>query len=148
MGVNTIILKNYSDIFENIEGAGAITPGMLLGVNADGKVAVHSVAGGPAEKMFAIEDALQGKGIDDDYADGDFVRCWVAGRGDEVNALLTESQTIGVGDFLESAGNGKLQKYGTAAGSGTPTPGSAVAVALEAVTTAAGETKRIKVRII
>jgi len=150
MAVNTIILKNYSDIFENIEGAGAITPGMLIGLNGNGKVQAHATAAGVAETMFAIEDSPQGKGVDDDYVADDQVRCWIAGKGDEVYALLTESQTIAAGDFLESAGDGKLQKYGTAAAAATkdPTPGSAVGVALEAVSTGAGETKRIKIRIV
>ena len=58
--------------------------------------------------MFALEDELQGKGIDDPYADGDRVQCWVAVRGEEVYAILADGENVAIGDFLESNGSGEL----------------------------------------
>jgi len=140
--MNTIKVKKYSDIIEEYEAATAITPGMLLEFNSAGKVGVHSTASGLAERIFALEDELQGKGIDDDYAVEDRVQCWFAGRGDQVYAIVGDGQTIAVGDFLESLGDGTLQKAAT--------PGaSVVGVALEAADTSGALTSaRIVIRVI
>ena len=150
MAINTIKLKKYSDVIEEYEAGGTITPGMLLEENSEGKVVAHSNAGEFAEKMFALEDELQGKGIDDDYASGDKVQCWIAGRGDQVYAILADGQNVAVGDILESDGNGALEKAVAETASATTYPGSVVAVALEAVdtTNSAVATARIKVRVI
>ena len=113
MAKNTIKLKKYSDVIEEFVAAGAITPGMLLELGSNGKVAPHSKADGNAIPMFALEDELQGKTIDDVYAAYDPVQVWIAGRGDIVNAIAGD--TITAGDFLVSAGNGKLKPVGTAA---------------------------------
>ena len=86
-------------------------------------------------------------------AKDDLARVMVAGRGDEVNAILNTSQTIVVGDLLASAGDGTLEEFtaikcdSDASAGAVTTPLQAVAVALEAVTTTSA-TKRIKVRII
>ena len=112
-GIRTIKIKNYSNIQEEYTANAAITPGMLVEMMSTGKIRKHATAGGNCEKMFLIEDALQGKGIDDNVAAEDYVRVWVAGRGDQVNALLRDEQTIVIGDLLESDGEGRLQKHGT-----------------------------------
>lgn len=108
---NTIKLKKYSDIIEEYPAGGAITPGHLIKLGSNNKVVVHDGAGENALPIFALEDELQGRGISDAFATDEPVQCWVAGRGDIVNAILTTSQTVVIGDWLESAGNGTLQKH-------------------------------------
>ena len=169
MSKNTIKLKSYLDIFNEYEANAAITPGMLVELMSTGKVRAHATAGGNAVKSFAIEDALQGKDIDDAYAAGDNVRCWNAIPGDEVYAILADDETATVGCFLESHGDGTLQVYSAdnaswpsaedqSEGTITVYPLQVVAMALEAMDTTAssevestgtlGSTRRIKVRIV
>ena len=107
----TIKLKNYQDIMNEYAAAAAIIPGELIELNSSGTVQVHSTAGGNMLQMFAVEDELQGNGIDDAYAAADKVQCWVASRGDEVYAILADGQDIAIGDFLESNGAGELTKH-------------------------------------
>lgn len=153
MASNTIKLKNYLNIFEEYTASGTIIPGMLLNFSAANTVRAHN-DDAPAQgclPMFALEDALQGKGIDDEYVSGDPVNVWVPTRGDEVYAILEDGQNIAVGDFLESNGAGYLQKFTSGNG--------AVAVALEALDLSGssgeessegplGYNKRIKVKIL
>ena len=107
----TIKLKNYSDVNEEYVAAAAIIPGELIQLNSSGTVEVHDVAGGNLLHMFAVEDELQGKGIDDAYAADDKVQCWIPTRGDEVYAILADGEDVAIGDFLESNGSGELQKH-------------------------------------
>ncbi len=111
MAYRSIKVKNYLNIFEEYEANVAITPGMLIEEMSTGKVRPHATAGGNALPMFAMEDSLQGKTIDEDYVAADQVQCWIPTRGDQVNALLRDEQTIVIGDFLESDGEGRLQKH-------------------------------------
>jgi len=153
MAQNSIILKNYSDVFEEYTAGGTIYPGMLLIMSAADTVTAHSddapTAGCLA--MFAVEDALQGKDIDDTYVTGDPVKCWIPGRGDEVYAILEDGANVAVGAFLESNGAGYLQAFSSGNG--------AVAIALQAVdltgssgaadsSAPLGFNKRIKVKIL
>ncbi len=48
---------------EEAVAGGTIRPGDLIKLNSDGEVVVHGSAGGNAEALFALEDALQGKEI-------------------------------------------------------------------------------------
>jgi len=151
--MKTVILKRYNNVqFEAIAHE-AITPGSLVEVMSTGKIKNHATAQGNAIPYFVIEDAIMGKTIDDNVAQGDLARVMVAGRGDEVNAILNTSQTIVVGDLLASAGDGTLEEFtaikcdSNASAGAVTTPLQAVAMALEAVTTTSA-TKRIKVRII
>lgn len=111
MAKNTIKIKKYSDVIEEYEANAAITPGHLIEVMSTGKVRKHATASGNCLPMFALEDELQGKGIDEDYAAADQVQCWIPGRGDMVYALLKDGQSVVIGDFLESAGDGTVQKH-------------------------------------
>lgn len=110
MVYKTVKVKKYSDVIEEFVAAGAITPGMLLELDSNGEVAPHSEAGGSAYPLFALEDELQGKGIDDNYAADDQVQVWLPGRGDIVNALVSGAD-VAIGDFLMSAGDGSLEKF-------------------------------------
>ena len=109
---NTI--TGYSRHFKQIEAlaSGEITPGHLLertSATAD-TVKVHALAGGVAQRIFAIEDALQGNGIDDVYADGALVQARQYMPGDLVYALISNGENISKADKLVSAGDGTLQK--------------------------------------
>lgn len=141
---NTIKLKKYVDVINEYEAGNTIIPGQLVQVVSDGTVQPHGTAGGVAEKAFALEDELQGKGIDDAYAEGDRVQVMYARPGDEVYAFLKEGSSITVGEFLESAGDGSLQKYGTATAVETLFP---IAVSLDTVATAPANA-RIRIRIV
>jgi hypothetical protein len=151
MAKNTIKVKKYSDVIEEYAASGAITPGMLIELDSATTVGFHSTASGNALPMFALEDELQGNGIDDAYAAADRVQCWVPYRGDIVYALLDDGEDVSAGDFLESAGNGKLQKH-VADSTGDIYTQSIVAQAIEAVdmSGSAGEDPdgRILVRIV
>ncbi len=107
----TIRLKNYANVIEEYVANAAITPGHLLQLLSTDKVQKHANAGQNALVMFALEDELQGKGIDEDYSADAPVQCWIPQRGDQVYALLKDGENISIGDFLESAGDGTLQKH-------------------------------------
>lgn len=106
---NTIILKNYSNIFEEFVAGGTITPGHLTILGSNGKITSHSESQGNVLPIIPIEDALQGKGIEDTYASGDVVRCWIPMRGDIVNCLLANGEHAVIGDWLVSNGDGTLK---------------------------------------
>jgi len=107
----TIKLKKYLDIINEYDAEAAIIPGELIELTSSNTVQVHSTAGGNVLHMFALEDELQGNGIDDAYAADDKVQCWVAVRGEEVYAILADGEDVAIGDFLESNGAGELVKH-------------------------------------
>lgn len=168
MAKNTIKLKKYMDVIIEKEAAAAITPGMLLELTSADKVQAHSSAGqNVVPPMFALEDELQGNGIDDAYASGDPVQVWVAQRGEEVYAILADGENVSIGDPLESNGAGYLQKHvadaeswdsAAPAGAITVYPSQIVGVALEALDLsgssgeesggALGYNKRIKIMVV
>lgn len=159
MAKNTIKLKKYSDVIEEYVAAATITPGMLLEYTSAGKVQAHQNAGQNVVQMFALEDELQGNGIDDDYSSDDPVQVWVPGRGDQVYAILKDDTVaVTTGDYLESAGGGYLQKHEADSAGAVEYPEAIVAQALEDVDLSGssgeessgplGYNKRIKVRIV
>jgi hypothetical protein len=165
MAYNTIKLKKYLDIIVEKVAEAAITPGMLIQEGPDG-VSPHATAEGNALPMFALEDELQGNGIDDAYAADDQVQCWIPQRGEEVYAILADGYDVAIGDWLASNGDGYLRLHVTEveswevseAGKVTVYPLQIVAQALEAVDTSGssgeessgtlGYAKRIRVRIV
>ena len=86
----------------------AISPGMLLEINSDNEVLAHNSADTVAECLFAMEDVLQGNGLDDDYAAADLVACMLPAKGSVVNAFLYAGTSYTVGMMLESNGDGTL----------------------------------------
>ena len=156
MAKNTIKVKKYSDVIEEMVANAAITPGHLVEVMSTGKVRKHATAGGNVLPMFALEDELQGNDIDTDYDAADQVQVWIPGRGDIVYAFLKNGEDVAIGDFLESAGNGELQKHTAEAVSGGESYNvieeAIVGVAVEAVdmsgSSGVDPDGRIKVRII
>jgi hypothetical protein len=103
--------------------------------------------------QFAVEDELQGGSIDDAYAASSRVQVWTPQRGDVVYALLKDGQNVVIGDLLESAGDGTLQKWvadtWTSQNVGTIYGQVIVGTALEAVdlSNSAVAVGRIKVKI-
>jgi len=144
---NTVKIKKYSDVVVEYPAGGTITPGHLVRLNSSGQVVVHaSSAGKVVPIMFALEDELQGRDITGNYSSGDRVQVWIPGRGDVVNAILTTSQAVAVGDFLVSNGDGTLKEL-TGDTATVYEDATVVGVAIEAVTTTSS-TARIKVMII
>lgn len=144
---NRIQLKGGFRLEEAV-AAGTITPGHLLEVNSDGKVIVHNSEGAYAERLFAVEDALQGNEIDDDYSAADLVQYHVVDPGAEVYAYIQAGQDIDIGDLLISGGDGTLIENGQELS--TTTVQQIIAVAMEAVDlTASGAVDtRIAVRVL
>jgi len=110
MAFKTVKIKKYVDIIEEYKANAAITPGMLVELINTGLIRKHASANSFALPMFALEDELQGKGIDDAYAQYDQVQVWIPVRGEQVYALIQDGQVIAVGDALCSAGDGTLVK--------------------------------------
>ena len=163
MAFNTIKLKKYTDIIEEIKAHETIYPGSLLYLNSDDEVALHATAGGNVSpQMFALEDELRGNGINDAYSSGDMVQVWIATRGEVVYAILADGNDVNIGDALESNGAGYLQKHTPLYASSDPGhetrslySNPVVGIALENVDSSADSSgvdflsvnKRIKVRI-
>ena len=146
MAANRIVLSGDFVLIEELAG-GAITPGMLLSQDSTGDLLAHDDAGGPHEKMFALEDSLQGNTIDDDYAEDDLVRAGIFEPGAVVQGLLSDGEAAVIGDILLSDGAGALTTDDESTVDRAP-----VAVALEAVdmstSSAADPSPRIRIRIL
>ena len=113
MAQNSIRVKNYLNIFEEMVAVAAITPGMLVEIDSAGEVQAHSAASGITLPMFALEDELQGNGITDAYSADDQVQVWIPQRGDQVYAVLADGESVAIGDFVVSNGSGALVKLDT-----------------------------------
>lgn len=100
--------KGAESVYEEGKAGAAITPGMLIALNSSAVYVPHGVANGGAEVNIAIEDALQGKTIDDVYAINDLVRFVIPVRGDVVLGILAPGQNVQDGTKLVSNGAGLL----------------------------------------
>lgn len=141
MAVNTVALVDYLSIRKEYTAGAEIQPGHLVKLNSAGQVVPHDTAGGFAEKMFALEDYPRGGVITEAYQAGQKVQCWIATPGDVVYAILGTGQSVVVGNLLASKGDGTLKKFDAL------TDKYPIGVALEAITTDATTTARIRVRI-
>lgn len=119
MAHNTIKVKKYSDVIEEMVASAAITPGMLLIIESAGTVKAHNQVDKDVFPIFALEDEMLGKGIDEAYAANDPVQCWIPYRGDIVNAILADGEKVVIGDPLTSDGYGRLKKHVTDTGAST-----------------------------
>ena len=127
--------------------SGVVRPGQLLRINVVGDVIPHNIVLGEAERLFAAEDALQGRGIETNYASGERVTIIIAAPGDEIYAWLRVGEYVRRGEFLGSDGAGHLigsEESGLTAGV------DSVAVALETINNSeSGDNNtRIKVRVL
>lgn len=116
----------------------AILPGHLVAVVAAGTVSKHATAAGAASASFANINQSDGGDISTAYTDGETVGIINCRKGDRVNAILEDGNTVAIGAFLESAGDGTLQPL---------TGSNPIAKATEAVTTS-GATARIIVEVL
>jgi len=98
---------------EEADAAVILSPGMLAEYESAGEMQPHSTEGGDALLMFAVEDALQGNTLDDDYAVGDLVSANIEAAGNDVQAFLKVGENVAIGDELISAGDGYLIANGS-----------------------------------
>ena len=108
-----------------------VQPGMLVEIEPNtAKIRPHNVEGGESpEAAFAVEDALQGNTVTDNYAIGDLVTYILPTKGACVNALLKAGFDYIIGTKLVSDGDGTLIPNGEESSAG-PEP-SVVAVTTE-----------------
>lgn len=134
----TIIVKGDPIQFE-AAAAAALNPGDLLEVTSTGAVQKHSTASSNAERAFARENDIIGGDTATAYASGDNVLYAVTRSGDVVYARVAAgASAIAIGDYVESAGDGTLQKVATAAATADTKRASVIGVALEAVDNSGG----------
>jgi len=126
MSGNVIMRKGQGDRIE-LKAAAAITPGMLCERTSANAVQKNSAAADvQPQKLFALENALNGGLITTDYAADDQVQLNAVKPGDVVQGLIKIGVSLSIGDAVESAGAGDLQAFTTA--------GAIIGFALEAVT--------------
>ena len=111
----------------------AITPGNLVELLSTGKVQKQATAAVPTENAYAIEDALQGNDIADDYAAADRVFYVIPHSGDKIYAILADGENASIGSKLESNGSGELRVMDTTSAGALATPDAFLGVAMEAV---------------
>jgi hypothetical protein len=133
------MLSVDADRIREATASGSIRPGMLLERTSTAKtLKAHSVAGGNAERMFAIEDYTQGGDLADTYTTANkflYIHCKA---GDRVAALITEDSSaaggdVNIGDPLESAGTGALRVHSADSAGAVEFPEAIVAYADEAI---------------
>jgi len=108
----TTLLKDFTGVRDEAVAAGTISPGHLIELTSAGKVQVHSTASGNvAPVMVALEDSMQGNDVDDNYSANGLVQYAVLRPGDRVQMRVKDGQNIAIGDKLESAGDGTVQKH-------------------------------------
>jgi len=93
---------------EELVAASTISPGMLCEVIAAGTVQAHSLEGGRAERLIAMEDALQGNGVDTDYSADDPVSLAIARPGETWNLLMASGEDGAPGAPVVSKGDGTV----------------------------------------
>lgn len=129
--------------YEEYNCGEAITPGMLCELNSSGNAIKHAEQGGRCEKMFAVEDALQGSIVTTDYTasnQGCFILPY---KGTVVAALIKGGEALAIGDEVVSAGDGTLQARGSS-GSGV-TEWETVGVMMEANSATANSLKKVRI---
>jgi len=135
----TIMLRgSMNPHTEMVCAEGEIRPGMLISPDTQGRAVPHPTAAGKTGAVFARENSIVGKGIDDNYVQGDTVLSWEARVGDWIYALLEEGANVAIGAFLESNGAGLLQ-----AQSGN----FSICRALEAVNSTGGPAAGTRIRV-
>jgi len=109
MAVNTIVLKGGNH-FDEVTLDKIASPGMAIELAADGNYDQVQSAQAEALKQglqkILIEDALQGKTVDDAYAASDKAQAYSAVAGDQLQVLVKDGQTIAIADKLCVEGGG------------------------------------------
>lgn len=91
-----------------------IRPGKIVELNSSGQVLLQNAEGADCERAVAVEDALQGRDIDDDYADGtDYERVFfnIYAAGARSYVFLKAGETVVIGDDLMASSDGMLKKH-------------------------------------
>lgn len=148
MSYRKIVLKSACNIAEEAFAAAALTPGHLVALDSNGKVAKHATEGGRGERLFAKESVLQGRGIDTAYAQDELVFLHVGQPGDEVNAFIKAGQAIAIGEQLISAGDGTLESVADDVSGVTINQVFAVAVEALDLTGSGAVATRTRVRLV
>ncbi len=148
MAIKTIVIRGKG-IRKEAAAGGVITPGHLIEKSSTGTVVVHNSGADNAMKLFAVENDLVGKGIDDDYASGDNVLYEACHSGMEVFALVIDgTAAILQAAFLESDGAGGVQTAVADAATDTDQRIAIIGQALEAVDNSGGGAPvRIKMEV-
>lgn len=118
--INLSCMVDPGDVQEFV-AIGAITPGMLCVIDANGKVKAHATAGSIHRRLVALPNEARGGGIDDAYAIAETVRVWHVPPGALVYMFLINGTSQDVTANLEqlvSNGDGTLK---VATGSETDT---------------------------
>ena len=90
----------------------AFYPGNLLEIDSNGKYKKHATASGPVIPVIvAKEDVLQGNGVTTAYTADNQAMAWLPQPGAILNFRVANGQSIAIGDKIESAGSGEVQKY-------------------------------------
>lgn len=98
---------------EYVAAEADIQPGMLVKLNSSGQLIKHDVENGRAEVMFAQEDVLQGRNVDQLYALNAVATVILPNLASEVQGRLENDQVVAIGDWLVSRGNGLLKNLGS-----------------------------------
>jgi hypothetical protein len=107
----TIRLKGIGTRLE-LPAAGTILPGSICLLGSANTVTVWGTAGGHPPKLFALENELIGKGIDDNYVSGDLVQMEWFTSGDWVLAYVAAAATaLTIGAFVEADGAGGVRLF-------------------------------------
>lgn len=141
----TIQLRGLAPRIGGKAGAAGVLPGHLLSRASGGTFVVHPTAAGMAEVLIADVEEYVGGSIDTAFANSDHIPILQGQKGDQFYMLLKTGNNVVIGDFLESAGDGTLQKSTHAVTSATTAAAWPLFVALEAVNNASGSAQRIKV---
>jgi hypothetical protein len=137
---NTVYLGGPGTVVNDLAASEAITPGHLIErFNSSGTIRFRKHTGTSlAGSIYATEQNMLNKGVDDAYAANDLVEAVVGAPGTTIWALIASGQNIAAGNDLESAGNGTLKVYSS---------GVKIATALENKPTVTVET-RIRVEVV
>lgn len=130
----------------DLAASGSITPGHMVEYTSDDEtVQAHGTDAGFGAPMFAAIVPYSGDPetgtapIDDAYADGDYVKAYLADRGNRVTALSSEA--VSQFDPVCSAGDGRLRGFVT----GTDAAESVVGFARESTS---GADERFTVEVL
>lgn len=95
--------------------SGALVPGMLAKMDANGAYLAHATIYGKGELLVVGVDSFQGKDLSEtSYAISSRVFMHVPDRGEKFLALIKDGQNIAIGDHLVSNGDGTFRKVNAA----------------------------------
>jgi len=85
---------------------------MLLQQNSDGSVSVQTLKGADCPRFVAVEDALQGYTVNDQYTQGNIVRYVIADPGMCLQMPIGIGVSTAVGNLMMSFGDGSIIPIG------------------------------------